>query len=118
GGTRTASITGAFVSLVAALRKLKEQKKIDTIPVRDFVAAVSVGIVWGKVLLDLDYQEDSRAEVDMNIVRTGSGRFIEIQGTAETNPFTHEQMNEMVKLASQGIEQLIAAQRQILGNLR
>jgi ribonuclease PH len=118
GGTRTASITGAFVSLVSALRKLKEQKKIDTIPVKDYVAAISVGIVWGKVLLDLDYQEDSKAEVDMNIVRTGSGRFIEIQGTAETNPFTQEQMNDMVKLASQGIEQLVNAQRQILGNLR
>ncbi|MFY9226639.1 MAG: ribonuclease PH [Blastocatellia bacterium] len=117
GGTRTASITGAFVALVLALRKLKDQKKIDYVPVRDYVAAVSVGIVGNKVLLDLDYQEDSRAEVDMNIVRTGSGRFIEIQGTAETNPFTQEQMVEMVKVASQGIEQLITAQRHILGNL-
>lgn len=118
GGTRTASITGAFVSLVTAIRKLRDQKKIDCIPIRDYVAAVSVGIVAGKVLLDLDYIEDSRAEVDMNIVRTGSGRFIEIQGTAESNPFTYEQMNDMVKLASQGIEQLIGIQKQILGNLR
>ncbi len=118
GGTRTASITGAFVAMVLALRRLREMKKIDTMPVRDFVAAVSVGILGSQVMLDLDYLEDSRAEVDMNIVRTGSGRFIEIQGTAETNPFTQEQMNEMVKVANHGIEQLIAAQRQILGNLR
>lgn len=118
GGTRTAAITGSFVSLVLALRKLKEMKKIDTLPVRDFVAAISVGIIGGQVMLDLDYSEDSRAEVDMNIVRTGAGRFIEIQGTAETNPFSQEQMTEMIKVASDGIEQLIAAQRQILGNLR
>ena len=118
GGTRTAAITGAFVSLVLALRRLREIKKIDQVHVRDFVAAVSVGIVGGQVLLDLDYIEDSRAEVDMNIVRTGSGRFIEIQGTAEQNPFTQEQMTEMVNVANRGIEQLIATQRQILGNLR
>lgn len=118
GGTRTASITGAFVSLVLALRKLREMRKIDIMPVKDFVAAVSVGIVAGQVLLDLDYQEDSRAEVDMNIVRTGSGKFIEIQGTAESNPFSQEQMQEMIKVASSGIEKLVAAQRQILGNLR
>lgn len=117
GGTRTASITGAFVSLVLALRKLKEMKKIDHIPVQDYVAAVSVGIIGSQVMLDLDYMEDSRAEVDMNIVRTGNGRFIEIQGTAEANPFTQEQMAEMVKVASHGIEQLIAAQKQILGKL-
>jgi ribonuclease PH len=117
GGTRTASITGAFVALVLALRRLKEQKKIDTIPIKDFVAAVSVGIIHGQVLLDLDYMEDSRAEVDMNIVRTGRGKFIEIQGTAEANPFSQEQMLEMIKFASKGIEQLITAQRRILGNL-
>jgi ribonuclease PH len=118
GGTRTAAITGAFVSLVLALRRLRELKRVDVVPVRDYVAAVSVGVMGGQVLLDLDYIEDSRAEVDMNIVRTGSGRFIEIQGTAETNPFTQEQMTEMVKVASSGIEQLTAIQRQILGNLR
>src|SRR6185369_16293927 len=99
-------------------RRLREMKKIDIVPVRDYVAAVSVGIVNGQILLDLDYIEDSRAEVDMNIVQTGSGRFIEIQGTAETTPFTQEQMTEMVNVASRGIEQLIATQRQILGNLR
>jgi ribonuclease PH len=118
GGTRTAAITGAFVSLVLAVRRLKEMKKIDIVPVRDFVAAVSVGIIDGQVMLDLDYIEDSRAEVDMNIVRTGSGRFIEIQGTAESNPFTQEQMTEMVNMANRGIEQLVTLQRQILGNLR
>lgn len=117
GGTRTASITGAFVALVLALRKIKEMKKIDHIPVRDYVAAVSVGILNGNVLLDLEYIEDCRAEVDMNIVKTGSGKFIEIQGTAESNPFSQEQMSEMISVANKGIEQLVAIQRQILGNI-
>lgn len=117
GGTRTAAITGAFVALVLALRKIKETKKIDHIPVRDYVAAVSVGILNGNVLLDLEYIEDSRAEVDMNIVRTGSGKFIEVQGTAESNPFSQEQMTEMISVANKGIDQLIAIQRQILGNI-
>jgi ribonuclease PH len=93
GGTRTASITGSFVALVLALRKLYENGKIAApLPVTDYVAAVSVGIIDGQPLLDLDYAEDSRAEVDMNIVRTGSGQYIEIQGTAETKPFTHAHM--------------------------
>ncbi len=117
GGTRTAAITGAFVALVLALRKIKEMKKIDHIPVRDYVAAVSVGILNGNVLLDLEYIEDSRAEVDMNIVKTGSGKFIEVQGTAESNPFSQEQMTEMISVANKGIDQLIAIQRQILGNI-
>ncbi|MEW6730422.1 MAG: ribonuclease PH [Acidobacteriota bacterium] len=117
GGTRTAAITGAFVSLVLALRRLREKQRID-VPVRDYVAAISVGIMGGQVLLDLDYLEDKNAEVDMNIVRTGAGRFIEIQGTAESAPFTQEQMTEMLSVAARGIEQLITAQRQVLGNLR
>ncbi|MCS6884526.1 MAG: ribonuclease PH [Acidobacteriota bacterium] len=117
GGTRTASITGGFVAMVLALRRLKEHKKIDCIPVSDYVAAVSVGLVNGKVLLDLEYIEDARAEVDMNVVKTGSGKFIEIQGTAETTPFSQEQMAEMLGLADRGIEQLISIQRQILGNI-
>ena len=119
GGTRTASITGSFVALVLALRKLYENGKIAApLPVTDYVAAVSVGIIDGHPLLDLDYAEDSRAEVDMNIVRTGSGQYIEIQGTAETKPFTHAHMDNMTSLASVGIEQLIAQQRALLGPLR
>lgn len=119
GGTRTASITGAFVALVLALRKLYNDGKLAApLPVTDYLAAVSVGVIGGKALLDLEYAEDSRAEVDMNIVRTGSGRFIEIQGTAESKPFTKEQMEEMVALASHGIEQLIEQQQTVLGSLR
>jgi ribonuclease PH len=119
GGTRTASITGAFVALVLALRKLYESGKIAApIPVTDYVAAVSIGVIGGEVLLDLDYSEDSRAEVDMNIVRTGAGQYIEIQGTAETRPFNDLQMQAMTQLACRGIEQLIDAQRAVLGQLR
>jgi ribonuclease PH len=119
GGTRTASITGSFVALVLALRKLYDNGKIAApLPITDYVAAVSVGIIDGQPLLDLDYAEDSRAEVDMNIVRTGSGQYIEIQGTAETKPFTHEHMDKMTSIASVGIEQLIEYQRALLGPLR
>jgi ribonuclease PH len=118
GGTRTASITGAFVALVLALRKLYNDGKIAApIPLSDYVAAVSVGMIGSQVLLDLEYSEDSRADVDMNIVLTGSGQFIEIQGTAESKPFTQQQMNEMTSLASRGIEELIRQQRELLGNL-
>jgi ribonuclease PH len=119
GGTRTASITGAFVALVLALRKLYNDGKIAApLPVTDYVAAVSVGIIGNEALLDLEYAEDSRAAVDMNIVRTGSGRFIEIQGTAESKPFDQDQMNNMLALATSGIEQLVEQQRALLGDLR
>ncbi len=119
GGTRTASITGAFMALVLALRKLYEGGKIAApLPITDYVAAVSVGIIDGQPMLDLDYAEDSRADVDMNIVRTGAGHYIEIQGTAESKPFTKEQMELMTDLASLGIEQLVEHQRAILGALR
>jgi ribonuclease PH len=119
GGTRTASITGAFVALVLALRKLYNDGKLAApLPITDYVAAVSVGMIGGKPLLDLDYAEDSRAEVDMNIVRTGSGLYIEIQGTAESKPFNQEQMNQMTDLASHGIEQLVQEQRRVLGELK
>jgi ribonuclease PH len=118
GGTRTASITGAFVALVIALRKLYNEGKLAApLPVTDYVAAISVGIIGGEALLDLDYAEDSRAEVDMNVVRTGGGKYIEIQGTAETKPFTQIQMDELTVLASRGIEQLIEHQRAVLGDL-
>lgn len=117
GGTRTASITGAFVALVLALRKVGEKKGLTTLPVTDYVAAVSVGVVGGVPMLDLDYSEDSKAEVDMNVVCTGDGRFIEVQGTAEHKPFSREQMNSMLGLATQGIKELITHQRRILGVL-
>jgi len=114
GGTRTASITGSFIALADALNKLKRDKVISAIPLRDFVAATSVGVVGGQVMLDLAYEEDSRAEVDMNIVMTGSGEFIEIQGTAERKPFSGEQMNALMDIGKKGIQELVAYQRKIL----
>lgn len=114
GGTRTASITGGFVALVLAVEKLFESGKIANPVLRDYIAAVSVGVVGERVLLDLDYSEDSIAEVDMNVVRTGDGRFVEIQGTAETEPFSREQMNEMIMAAEIGVDGLIAIQRQTI----
>jgi ribonuclease PH len=115
GGTRTASITGACIALFDALTHMRKNKDIDSMPLKDFVAATSVGVVNGQVLLDLNYNEDSRAEVDMNIVMTGSGKFVEIQGTAEEEPFTTEHMQEMISLAKAGIDELIKIQRGYLG---
>ncbi len=117
GGTRTASITGGFVALVLALRKMRDQNQISTMPVRDLVAATSVGIVDAQPLLDLAYEEDSRAEVDMNIVQTGDGRFIEVQGTAEAAPFGRDALLSLLDLAQEGIRQLNALQREIIGTL-
>ena len=117
GGTRTASITGAFVALVNAFQALKEKDAIKRIPIYDYVAATSVGMVNGQMLLDLNYEEDSKAEVDMNFVMTGSGLFVEVQGTAERRPFSKEQIDKMTELASKGIEELIEKQREIIGNL-
>jgi ribonuclease PH len=114
GGTRTASITGGFVALALALNKFMEEGKLERPMLRDYVAAVSVGIVGECILLDLDYGEDSAAEVDMNIVRTGDGRFVEIQGTAETEAFTRAQMNEMMAAAETGVEALIAIQQETI----
>lgn len=111
GGTRTAAITGGFVALALALNRHLEAGKLTRSPLRDYVAAVSVGVIDGRVMLDLNYGEDSRAEVDMNIVRTGDGRFVELQGTAEAEPFDRRQMDEMVAAAEVGVEQLIALQR-------
>jgi ribonuclease PH len=115
GGTRTASITGAFVALVLALQKMKQQDQLRSIPINDYVAATSVGIVAGMPLLDLAYEEDSTADVDMNIVQTGDGRFIEIQGTAEAEPFSGDALQGLLDLASRGITELIAKQREIVG---
>src|SRR6266436_4885550 len=117
GGTRTASITGAFVALALALEKLKERGTLKTIPLTDYVAATSVGIVDGEVLLDLAYEDDSRAEVDMNIVKTGDGRYIEVQGTAEAIPFGRDALITLLDLADYGIGQLVEKQRAIVGRL-
>jgi ribonuclease PH len=114
GGTRCASITGSFVSLALALNKMREDGLIKKIPISDYVAAVSVGMVEGRSVLDLNYDEDSTAEVDMNIIMTGSGRFIEVQGTAEREPFDKKQMDSLLKLAKDGIEELIGAEKKIL----
>lgn len=111
GGTRTASITGAYVALVLACRKMQKNNILKKSPILQEVAAVSVGIVKGAPLLDLCYVEDSAAEVDMNIVCTGNGKFIEIQGTAEREPFSREQMAEMLALAEKGVQQLMMFQR-------
>jgi ribonuclease PH len=117
GGTRTASITGAFVALALACEKLRERDVLKTIPLSDYVAAISVGIVDREPLLDLAYDDDSRAEVDMNVVKTGKGRFIEVQGTAETQPFDRDALNRLLDLADLGIRQLIDKQRAIVGHL-
>jgi len=114
GGTRTASITGAYVALAIACKRLMKDRKIAKSPIVSEVAAISVGVVEGTPLLDLKYDEDSRAEVDMNIVCTGDGRFIEVQGTAEGLPFTREQMDNLLELAKKGIAELLIAQRQAI----
>ena len=117
GGTRTASITGAFVALALACETLRSRDILRTIPLTDYVAAISVGIVDGEALLDLAYEDDSRAEVDMNIVKTGKGKFIEVQGTAEGQPFDRDALNRLLELADHGIRQLVAKQRAIVGHL-
>jgi len=117
GGTRTASITGAFVALGLALEKLVEAGTLTSAPIRDFVAAISVGVVDGAILLDLCYEEDARAEVDLNFVMTGARKIVEVQATAEQHPFDEAQLKKMMDLASKGIESLIARQRTILQKL-
>jgi ribonuclease PH len=117
GGTRTASITGAFVALGLALQKLVDAGTLTSVPLRDFVAATSVGIVDGEIMLDLTSEEDSRAEVDMNLVMTGGKKIVEIQGTAEQHPFDDAQLKKMMDLARRGIESLIARQQAVLSNL-
>lgn len=114
GGTRTASITGAYIALGLACRRLLDMRILRTLPLIDSVAATSVGLVEGAALLDLTYQEDSRAQVDMNVVMTGSGRLVEVQATAETLPFTQEQLDQLLALARTGIAQLAERQQEIL----
>ncbi|HUI56161.1 MAG TPA: ribonuclease PH [Bryobacteraceae bacterium] len=115
GGTRTASITGAFVALSLALRRLVEYGGIRKMPLRDYVAATSVGLVGGAPMLDLCYEEDSRAEVDMNVVMTGAGKFVEVQATAEHTPFDDRQMGDLIALARAGIAQLVEIQKKVAG---
>lgn len=114
GGTRTAAITGGFVALALAFRRLKEQRHIGRMPLTDYIAAVSVGLVEGEAVTDLCYLEDMQADVDMNIAMTGRGLFVEVQGTAEKSPFSREQMNTLLDLASKSIMQLIEIQRSVL----
>ncbi|MCM8813511.1 MAG: ribonuclease PH [Candidatus Omnitrophica bacterium] len=118
GGTRTASITGGFIALAEALQSLCDAGKIAALPLRHCVAAISVGIIDGGPMLDLCYEEDSRAEVDMNIVMTSAGEFIEIQGTSERTPFSERQLSQLLRLARSGIGQLIEVQRRALKDIR
>ena len=115
GGTRTASISGAFVALCLALMKLQAEGVIKQLPIIDYVAAASVGIVDGETVLDLEYIEDSRAEVDMNVVMTGRGNFVEVQGTAEGTPYSKARLDEMLALAEKGIQEIFDLQANIIG---
>jgi len=117
GGTRTAAITGSFIALVDALAKLKKDDKISRIPITDYIAATSVGILDNTMILDLCYEEDSKAEVDMNVVMTGRGEFIEVQGTAERKPFSKDKMDTMLDFAKKGIEELFSIQRKLVGDI-
>jgi ribonuclease PH len=118
GGTRTAAITGGFVALVLALQYMQQKGMIRTMPILDYVAATSVGVVAGTPMLDLAYDEDSRADVDMNVVKTGDGRFIEVQGTAEGPPFERTALDSLLELADAGIRDLIDIQKSVVGELR
>jgi ribonuclease PH len=115
GGTRTAAITGACVALFEACEHLRRNDLISSWPIRELVAAVSVGVVNGETVLDLPYVEDSNADVDMNVVMTAGGRFVEVQGTAEAEPFDHDQLTELLALAKKGVDELVEAQRNVLG---
>ncbi|MDP3143303.1 MAG: ribonuclease PH [Candidatus Omnitrophota bacterium] len=117
GGTRTASITASFIALADALLKLKKDRLISAIPIKDFVAATSVGIIGNDLLLDLSYEEDSKADVDMNVVMVGKGEFIEVQGTAEGKSFSREQMDKLLDLAKKGIQDLVDTQKNIFKDL-
>ncbi len=117
GGTRTAAITGGFVAMVLAMQHMVEANQIKEIPVRDYLAATSVGVVGGVPMLDLAYDEDSTADVDMNVIRTGDGRFIEVQGTAEREPFPRKVLDALLDLGSKGIDELIQKQAAIVGSM-
>jgi len=115
GGTRTTSITGSFIALALAIHKLSQTAKFAKYPLTDFLASVSVGVHNGETLLDLNYEEDSKAKVDMNVVMTGAGAFVEVQGTGEESPFSRNELGEMLELAEEGIARLITLQRDALG---
>ncbi|MFB5267261.1 ribonuclease PH [Paenibacillus enshidis] len=115
GGTRTTSITGSFVAMAIAINKIAEQHKLQRFPITDFLASVSVGVVGGQPLLDLNYEEDSKAKVDMNLVMTGGGKFVELQGTGEESPFDRKELDLMLALGEQGILQMIERQKEVLG---
>lgn len=115
GGTRTASITGSFVAMTMAIHKIAEQHKLAVFPITDFLAAVSVGVVQEEPVCDLNYEEDSQAKVDMNVIMTGSGKFVEVQGTGEESPFTRDELNQLLALGEQGVKQLVELQRSTLG---
>jgi ribonuclease PH len=118
GGTRTASITGGFIALAQALQWMKKKGMIDTLHLKSYVAAISVGVFQGTPILDLNYIEDSKAEVDMNVVMLGNGEFVEVQGTGEGGTFSEKQMAALLKLAKKGIKELLAIQKKNLGNLK
>lgn len=118
GGTRTASINGAFIALALALKKLHREKLIDTIPLKDYLAAVSVGIVGEKKILDLSAKDDNRADVDMNLVMTGAGQVVEIQGTAEGQAFSRRELNTLIDQAAKGIAAIIKIQKKAVGTIR
>ncbi|KJD43353.1 ribonuclease PH [Paenibacillus terrae] len=115
GGTRTTSITGSFVALAIAVNKIAVQHKLPVFPITDFLASVSVGVVGGKALLDLNYEEDSKAKVDMNLVMTGGGKYVELQGTGEESPFDRQELDQLLSLGEQGILQMIERQKEVLG---
>ncbi|WP_274649875.1 ribonuclease PH [Paenibacillus humicola] len=117
GGTRTTSITGAFVALALAVHKLSRTNEFGKYPITDFLASVSVGVIQQQTLLDLNYDEDSKAKVDMNVVMTGAGSFVEVQGTGEESPFSRRELDELLGLAEQGIRSLVAKQREVLGGI-
>jgi ribonuclease PH len=118
GGTRTVSITGGFIALVNLFKKMKQEGTVEKYPINDYVSAISVGIVDNEVMIELEYEEDSRAEVDMNFVMTGSGLFIEVQGIAEHMPFNKEQLDKMTELAASGIKKITAIQKEVAGDWR
>lgn len=115
GGTRTTSITGAFVAMAIAINKIAQQHRLPVFPITDYLASISVGIVDGQAMLDLNYEEDSKAKVDMNLVMTGAGQFVELQGTGEESPFSREELNELLERGEKGIHELIERQKEVLG---
>ncbi|MMZ66015.1 Ribonuclease PH [compost metagenome] len=115
GGTRTTSITGAFIALAYAVNKLAVKHSLPVFPITDYLASVSVGVVGEQMLLDLNYEEDSKAKVDMNVVMTGQGQFVEVQGTGEEKPFSRQELDGLLQLAEKGIREMIEQQREVLG---